>query len=192
VAREAAVRSTLLACLLQIEKTTAAAISGIAPEAWGKLTPDEFLTILTDLTTWALTHFESVRSWSAAEHLTAAEEQEGYGLIGRIRRMSASEYRERRMTRTLRGIAPPKVRGAALWVAHAFMATGHKAASDRTSGTSTQDRQAAWLSRSTLPARDWLAQRQESWPPSYRRERWIRRTRIDVNRGAQVELDINC
>jgi hypothetical protein len=136
VAREPAVRWTLLACLLHIERTTATAISGIAPEAWswGKLTPDEFLTILTDLTTWALTHFESVRSWSAAEDLTAAEEQEGYGLIGRIRRMSSSEYREQRMTRTLRDIAHPKVRGAALWAAHAFMATCHMAVSDRPSG----------------------------------------------------------
>jgi hypothetical protein len=87
--------------------------------------------------------------------------------------MSASEYREHRMTRTLRDVANPKVRGAALWAAHAFMATCHMAASDRPSGTSTQDRQAAWLSRSAPAARYWLAQRQESWPPSYRRERWI-------------------
>ena len=71
---------------------------------------------------------------SAAEDLTPAEEQEGYGLIGRIRRMSASEYGEQRMTRTLRNVAHPKVRGAALWAAHAFMATCHIAASDRPSG----------------------------------------------------------
>jgi hypothetical protein len=175
VASEPAVRSTLLACLLHFERTTTAAISGVAPDAWswGKLTPHEFLTILTDLTTWSLTHFESVRSWSAAEDLTPAEEQEGYGLVGRIRRMSASEYGEHRMTRTLRDVANPKVRGAALWAAHAVMATCHMAASDRSSGTSTQDRQAAWLSRSAPAARHWLAQRQESWPSSYRRERWI-------------------
>ena len=104
--------------------------------------------ILTDLTTWSLTHFESVRSWSAAEDVTPTEEQEGYGLIGRIRRMSASEYGEQRMTRTLRNVAHPKVRGAALWAAHAFMATCHIAASDRPSGTTTQDREAASLSRS--------------------------------------------
>jgi hypothetical protein len=175
VAREPAIRSTVLACLLHIERTTAAAISGIAPDAWswGTLSPDEFLMILTDLTTWSLTHFEPVRSWSAAEELTPAEEQEGYGLIGRIRRMSASEYGEQRMTRTLQDVANPKVRGAALWAAHAFMATCHTAASDRPSGITTQERQAAWLSRSAPAARDWLTQRQESWPPSYRRERWI-------------------
>ncbi len=175
VAREPAVRSTLLACLLHIEQTTAAAISGIPPDAWswGNLTSDEFLMVLTDLTTWSLTHFEPVLSWSAAEDFTPTEEQEGYGLIGRIRRMSASEYGEHRMTRTLRDVANPKVRGAALWAAHAFMATCHMAASDRPSGISTQDRQAALLSRSAPAGRHWLAQRQEFWPPAYRRARWI-------------------
>ena len=83
------------------------------------------------------------------------------------------EYGEQRMTRTLREVAHPKVLGAALWAAHAFMATCHIAASDRRSGRTTQDRQAAWLSRSSPAARQWLALRQESWPPSYRRERWI-------------------
>jgi hypothetical protein len=175
VASEPAVRSTVLACLLHLEKTTAAAIDGVAPDpwSWGHLTADEFLMILDDLTTWSLTHFEAVRSWSAAEDLTPAEEQEGYGLIGRLRRMSASQYPEQRTTRTLQDIAAPKVRGAALWVAHAFMATCHIAASDRPSGMTTQDRQAAWLSRSAPAARQWLALRQESWPSSYRRERSI-------------------
>jgi hypothetical protein len=56
-----------------------AAIAGIAPNpfCWGQLTPAEFLLILGDLTTWALTHFESVRSWSVAEEMTATEQQEG-------------------------------------------------------------------------------------------------------------------
>jgi len=58
-------------------------------------------------------------------------------------------------------------------VARAFMATCHIAASDRPSGMTTQDRQAAWLSRSAPAARHWLALRHDSWPTSYRRERWI-------------------
>jgi hypothetical protein len=117
-------------------------------------------------------HFEPVRSWSAGEDLTSTEEQEGYGLIGRIRRMPASEYGEARLTRTLRDVVNPKVRGAALWAAHAFMATCHIAATNRPSGT-TQDRQAALLSRSAPAGRHWLAQRQAFWPLEYRRARWI-------------------
>lgn len=175
-----AVRSTVLGCLLELERATAAAISGVAPNScvWGKLTPQEFLMILRDLTTWALTHFEPVRSWSAAEDLTPTEEQEGYGLIGRSHRMSASDYRDDRSTRTLRDIANPKVRGAALWTAHALMAMCHVAASDRPSGKTTQDRQAALLSGSAPASRPWLAQCQANWPSEYRRS-----TCIDLNEG---------
>jgi hypothetical protein len=129
--------------------------------------------ILRDLTTWALSHFEPVRSWSVAEDLTPTEEQEGYGLIGRGQRMSASDYRDDRLTRSLRDVDNPKVRGAALWTAHALMATCHIAASDRPSGKTTQDRQDAFLSRSAPAVRHWLVQRQALWPSGYRRARWI-------------------
>jgi TniQ protein len=69
------VRSTVLGCLLEIERATAAAISGIAPKpcSWGSLTPQEFLRVLQDVTTWALTHFEPVRCWSVAEDFTPTE-----------------------------------------------------------------------------------------------------------------------
>ena len=41
-----------------LERTTAAAIAGSAPSPWiwGTLTADEFLAVLTDVTTWSLTH----------------------------------------------------------------------------------------------------------------------------------------
>jgi len=57
---------------MEIEQATAAAITGSAPDAfqWGPLTAAAFLMILQDVTTWALTHFEPVRSWSVAEDLT--------------------------------------------------------------------------------------------------------------------------
>jgi hypothetical protein len=45
------------------------------------------------------------------EDFTPTEEQEGYGLIGRIRRMSASEYGDARLTRTLRDVAQSKGAG---------------------------------------------------------------------------------
>jgi len=175
VSSQPGVRSTILGCLLEIERAAAAAISGIAPNSysWGTLTPPEFLLVLQDSTTWALTHFEPVRCWSIAEEFTATEEQEGYGLIGRTHRMLASDYRDDCSTRTLRSIVNPKVRGAALWTAHALMATCHVAASDRPTGKSTQDRQTALLSRSAPASRQWLAQRQARWPPEYRRLRWI-------------------
>lgn len=129
--------------------------------------------ILQDVTTWALTHFEPLPSWSVAEDFTPTEEQEGYGLIGRGHRMSPSDYRPSQMMRGLRDIANPKVRGSALWTAHALLTTCHSAASDRSSGNTPQDRQAALLSGSAPASHRWLAQRQAQWPPEYRRTRWI-------------------
>jgi hypothetical protein len=160
---------------VEIEKTAATAIAGTAPNPllWGTLTAASFLTILDDVTTWALTHFEPVRSWSVAEDFTPTEEQEGYGLIGRGQRMSASDYPPKRLTRSLRAITNPKVRGAALWTTHALLATCHTAASDRSSGATPQERQAALLAGSAPASRQWLAHRQAEWPPEYRRSRWI-------------------
>ena len=175
VRSQPAVRCTMLGCLVEIEKTAAAAIAGTAPNPllWGTLTAASFLMILDDVTTWALTHFESFRSWSVAEDFTPTEEQEGYGLIGRGQRMSASDYPSKRLTRSLRTITTPKVRGAALWTAHALLATCHTAASDRSSGATPRDRQAALLAGAAPASRQWLAQRQTTWPPEYRRSRWV-------------------
>jgi len=161
--------------LVEIESTAAGAIVGNAPNPflWGPLTAASFLTILGDVTTWALTHFELVRSWSVAEEFTPTEEQEGYGLIGRGQRMLACDYPPEQLTRSLRDIANPKVRGAALWTAHALLATCHTASSDRSTGLTPQERQAALLARATPASRQWLAQRQGHWPPEYRRSRWI-------------------
>jgi hypothetical protein len=86
---------------------------------------------------------------------------------------AVSEYGKHRLTRTLRDVVNPKVRGAALWATHAFVATRHIAASERPSGTTVQDRQAALLSRSAPAARHSLTWRQAFWPPAYRRARWI-------------------
>ena len=175
VRSQPAVRSNLLGCLVEIEQTAAAAIAGTAPNPllWGALTAASFLTILDDVTTWALTHYESVRCWSVAEDFTPTEEQEGYGLIGRSQRMLASDYRPGQVVRNLRDIANPKVRGAALWTAHALLATCHTAASDRASGVTPQERQAALFVRAAPASRQWLAQRQAHWPPDYRRSGWI-------------------
>jgi hypothetical protein len=91
----------------------------------GPLSPTEFLRIVTDLTTWSLTHFEPVLAWSLAEDLSAAEEQEGYGLIGRRRRLSAADNPSGHSLRTLQEVSEPKIRGSALWVAHALMSASH-------------------------------------------------------------------
>jgi hypothetical protein len=162
VAREPEVRRIILGSLLQIQRTVANALAGNSPNRllWGNLSAGEFLTVLDDVTTWSPTHFEPVTAWSSAEDLTPVEEQEGYGLIGRLRRQCGSE-REPSAQRTLRDVTHPKVRGAALWAAHALLAACHPDASDRSSGSTPQDR-----TNPPVSARrpGWLAHQQERWP----------------------------
>ena len=191
---EPATRSNILACLLEIERSTAEALCGITPNSclWGKLTAAEFLLILGDLTTWSLTHFEPVRCWSAAEELTPIEIQEGHGLVGRTGRMSGSSYGDNQSTRSLADVANPKVRGAALWTAHAMMATCHTAASDRISGKTTQERQHALLCRAAPASRQWLALRQAHWPRAYCHNRWVDVEAMDINCRNEPPLAMNC
>jgi len=175
VAREPELRCALLGCLLEIERAVGAAISGVAPNPllWGRLSAEDFLLVLRDVTTWSLTHFEPVRAWCAAEDLTIVEEQEGYGMVGRIRRLTPSDYPEKRTVRALQDVVNPKVRGAALWVAHAMMSVIHPDASDRPTGVSPQERQATRLRRCVPEGRRWLADRQRHWPRTYLRSSWI-------------------
>lgn len=175
VAREAKLRCVVLGSLLEIERAVADALAGISPNRllWGNLSPQEFLLIAGDVTTWSLTHFEPVRAWSVAEDRSPVEEQEAYGLVGRIRRQSASDYTEDHSLRTLRDMVNPKVRGSALWVAHALISASHEDASDRRTGSTPKDCQAARILRSAPAGREWLADRQQLWPRSYCRGYWI-------------------
>ncbi len=152
-----------------IERAVGAAISGVAPNPllWGRLSAEEFLLVLRDVTTWSLTHFEPVRAWCAAEDLTIVEEQEGYGMVGRIRRLTQSDYPEKRAVRALQDVVNPKVRDAALWVARALMSVIHPDASDPPTGVSPQERQATRLRRCVPEGRRWLADRQRHWPRTY-------------------------
>jgi hypothetical protein len=175
VARESNLRCVILGSLVEIERSILNALAGLSPNLlwWGPLSPTEFLRIVTDLTTWSLTHFEPVRAWSLAEDLSAAEEQGGYGLIGRRRRLSAADYPSGRSPRTLQEVSEPKIRGSALWVAHALMSASHVGASDRDGNSSLQERQASYLRRAGPAARAWLAYQQRQWPAEYRRRWWI-------------------
>jgi hypothetical protein len=184
VTRESNLRCLILGSLVEFERAISNALAGLSPNPlwWGPLASTEFLRIVTDLTTWSLTHFEPVRAWSLAEDISAAEEQEGYGLIGRRRRMSTADYPPRRSLRTLREVSEPKIRGSALWVAHALMSASHVGASDRDANSSLQERQASYLGRAAPAARAWLANQQRQWPADYQRRWWITNPSVDISR----------
>ena len=86
VASESEMRGVMLGSLLEIERALSDALTGIAPNClvWGNLSAKDFLTVVDDVSTWSLSHFEPVCAWSHAEDLTAVEEQEGYGIVGRL------------------------------------------------------------------------------------------------------------
>ena len=104
----------------------------------------------------------------------------------------ASDYAGNQSLRTLRDVLNPKVRGSALWVAHALMSASHEDASDRRTGSTPQHRQAARILRSALAGREWLADRQQNWPGDYHSSWWI-----DVRPTGEIAAhhavcDINC
>jgi hypothetical protein len=169
------VRFDILSGVLEIQTAIDKALHKTPPSSWlwGDLTPDEFLLVVSDLTTWSLMHFECVSAWSAAEDFSPTEEQEGYGIIGRSRRMLPSDYADPHSTRTLRDFTTPRYAEPPYGLRTPLMARRHKDAPDRTTGRALQDRQEARIWRSPAAARDWLADRQQYWPPAYLEEFWI-------------------
>ena len=195
VRNESKIRCVMLGCLLEIERAIADALAGIPPNrlSWGNLTAQEFLTVIDDVTTWSLTHFEPVFAWSGAEDLTVVEEQEGYGIVGRGRRQGGPADHGPNGNRSLREVTQPRVRGAALWAAHALLASCHGDASDRLSGPIPQERQIARIRRSARASQEWLADRQERWPTAYRRQCWIDVRQLQSETAAShVGIDTNC
>ncbi len=161
--------------LLEIQEAIENALAGVRPRRrqWGVVSARYFLHILEDVTTWSLTHFETVRSWSLAEDLTSIEIANGLKLIGRHRRMTPDDYADDRATRSLVDIEDPAVRGSALWFAHSVMASFHQDASDRQTAYRRTSRQAIKYAASSPAAAVWLASRMSTWPERYRRKCWL-------------------
>ena len=157
--------------LLEIQAAIENALAGIRPprRQWGVVSAENFLRVLEDVTTWSLTHFEAVRSWSLAEDLTPIEIADGYKLLGRNRRMTTAEYSGGRAARSLVDIEDPAVRGSALWFAHSVMASFHQDASDRQTAYRRTSRQELKYGASPSAAREWLASRIGTWPERYRK-----------------------
>jgi hypothetical protein len=157
--------------LLELQETIENALAGVRPRRrqWGVVSTDGFLHVLQDVTTWSLTHFETVRSWSLAEDLTPVEIANGLKLLGRNRRMMPTDYAGTRAARSLVDIEDPAVRGSALWFAHSMMASFHQDASDRQSAYRRTSRQELKYAASPPASRAWLASRMSTWPERYRK-----------------------
>src|SRR5208282_1043979 len=157
--------------LLELQEAVHNALAGVRPRRrqWGVVSAETFLHVLEDVTSWSLSHFEAVRSWSLAEDLTPIEIADGYKLLGRNRRMTTAEYSGGRAARSLVDIEDPAVRGSALWFAHSVMASFHQDASDRQTAYRRTSRQELKYGASPSEAREWLASRIGTWPERYRK-----------------------
>jgi hypothetical protein len=161
--------------LLEIQEAIEQALGGVRPRRrqWGVVSARSFLHVLKDLTTWSLTHFETVRSWSLAEDLTAIEIADGFKLIGRHRRMTLADYAGDRTARRLVDVDDPAVRGSALWFAHSVTASFHQDVSDRQTAYRRTSRQELKYAASSPAARAWLATQVSNWPERYRSKYWL-------------------
>ena len=161
--------------LLELQAAIENALAGVRPRRrqWGVVSARNFLHVLEEVTTWSLTHFETVRCWSLAEDLTSIEIADGFKLIGRHRRMTPADYAGDRTARSLVDIEDPPVRGSALWCAHSVMASFHQDASDRQTAYSRTSRQEIKYAASPPAARAWLASRMSIWPKRYRSKCWL-------------------
>jgi hypothetical protein len=161
--------------LLELQVAIENALVGVRPRRrqWGVVRAGSFLHVLEDVTTWSLTHFETVKSWSLAEDLTAIEIADGLKLLGRHRRMTPADYAGDRTSRSLVDIEDPAVRGSALWFAHSVMASFHQDASDRQTAYRRTSRQENKYAASSPAARAWLASRMSTWPKRYRSKCWL-------------------
>jgi len=161
--------------LLELQEAVHNALAGVRPRRrqWGVVSAETFLRVLEDVTTWSLSHFEAVRSWSLAEDLTPIEIDDGFKLLGRNRRMTTADYPSNREVRSLVDIEDPAVRGSALWFAHSVMASFHQDASDRQTAFRRTSRQEMKYSSSASAARAWLVSRMASWPERYRSKCWL-------------------
>jgi hypothetical protein len=161
--------------LLELQAAIESALASVRPrrQQWGVVSAEHFLHVLEDVTTWSLTHFETVRSWSLAEDLTPIEIADGLKLLGRHRRMTPADYAGDRAARSLVDVEDPAVRGSALWFAHSVMASYHQDASDRQTAYRRTSRQEIKYAASPPAARAWLASRMRTWPERYRSKCWL-------------------
>jgi TniQ len=173
--REPWVHYYFIYALIELQRAAARAVSGIRPprRQWGHISCKDFLEVLRDVTSWGLDHFDCVPAWSVAEDLSPIERSEGQKLVGRHRRSVSDSLAGRNDTPSLIVISDPAVRGSALWLAHALVASYHQDASDRQTGVRPQARQSTRLSGLPLAARHSLSLRMQSWPKKYRQQRWI-------------------
>jgi hypothetical protein len=161
----------LTSAIEDMEDVIRRAISGEAPDAatWGPLRAGEFLRIVQDVTSWALTNFEAFKARPAAEELPNGIGGTGSPYFGKARRRQPP-YDSDAPVRTLSAVNEPTLRSPALWWAHVLLADTHRCCNPSQVGLPARQ----WhLLRLRCPVGlHWLTERMKQWPADYVRQHW--------------------
>jgi hypothetical protein len=162
----------LLLVVEEMERVIGRAIAGEAPNQfdWGPLTASEFLQVVHDVTSWALTNFEAFNARPAAESLPVPTWLAGTPLFGKSPRYQPP-FDSARSVRMLSSVNDPTLRCPALWWAHILLGEVHNCCNPKTLGLLARQ----WhLLRSRCPTGlQWLRERMARWPAIYVRQHWI-------------------
>lgn len=156
----------------RIEKAIDRALHGHDPDrrVWGFISASDFLDVVQDVTTWALSNFECFHARPEAENLpNGVRIAAGFYFTILPRRLPP--FASGRSVRTLRETSEPGLRAAALWLAEALLARQETYVTVDT--VSPPARQWRLLKRKTPTGLFWLQQQMTSWPRRYKDHQWM-------------------
>jgi hypothetical protein len=156
----------------RIETAIDRALEGYDPDSrvWGFISASDFLVVVQDVTTWALSNFECFHSRPEAENLpNGVRIAADFYFTMMPRRLPP--FASGRSVRTLRNTAEPGLRVAALWLAEALLAKQEPYTTVDT--VEPPARQWRLLKRKTPTGLYWLHQQMTSWPRRYIDHQWM-------------------
>jgi hypothetical protein len=156
----------------RIETAIDQSLDGDDPDSrvWGFISAADFLIVVQDVTTWALSNFECFPARPEAENLpNGVRNAADFYFTMMPRRLLP--FASGSSVRTLRKTAEPGLRAAALWLAEALLTK-----QEAYTGVETVDppaRQWRLLKRRTPTGLYWLLQQMTAWPRRYIRHQWM-------------------
>ena len=161
----------LTSAIEEMETVIRRAIAGEAPNnfTWGSLRADDFLRIVHDVTSWALTNFEAFRARPVAEELPYGISRTGSPYFGKAPRLQLP-FDSNCTVRSLSSVNDAALRCPALWWAHVLLCESHRCCNPAQMGLPARQ----WnLLRSRCPAGlHWFMERMRHWPTDYVRQHW--------------------
>ncbi len=161
-----------LVALRQIERAIRSAAKGRAPRgaSWGKLTANEFLRIVDDTTTFALSRFDNAAPLAADPKIQFVDRSRVQCFARSTNYTPSGQATE---IRSIVDAGDVGWRRRALFIAYELMnAQTTRSWLPRQQRLSRSRRLAAYLSTHNSTALTWLSERMRMWPQAYRDDWW--------------------